>query len=214
MLLPKSAAYLIASILGLGLTAEALAGEAVNPENRPEAITFAARLENGELMGDEQIRRIFFTVGSSQFGFIVPSGLQVDLARADRLTLTAPDLSYFFTLRIMGNSSTAGLGISDGFRQQAMQRYPGALLTEESSAEAAGRRGTMLNLLWKPAEGAERSVLVAIIPSAAGILEFSAVAERSKSSEVQSSLMGLLQRLQSSEHGPLRMETFRQPEYN
>ena len=72
----------------------------------------------------------------------------------------------------------------------------------------------MFNLRWKPAEGTDRVVTVAYIPNAIGILEFSVVAEFSKSAEAQSALIALLGRLQSSERGRLRMETFRQPDYN
>lgn len=189
------------------------ADEAVKPEPRNEHVNFAARLEAGEFIGEEQIRRLYVTAGSNQFGFIVPSGLRVDLSRADRVTLADPELCFFLTLRIVGHSAVAP-GATEAFRQQALQYYPGALLTEESNAEAAGARGPMFNLRWKPAEGVDRIVTVAFIPNGAGVLEFSAVSEQAKSSEAQGMLAGLLQRFQSSQGSRLRMETFRQPDYN
>lgn len=201
----------IAVLLGLlSSSTAARAEERTNVEPRREVVSFAAWMEHGEFIGEDQIRRLYLSVGSNQCGFIVPSGLRVDVSRADRVTLSAPDLSYFLMIRIRGNSA----GVMDGFRKQALQDYPGALLTEESSAEAAGRSGPMFNLRWKQAEGVDRAVTVAFIPNAAGVLEFSVVAEKGKSSEAQSTLVGLLQRLQSAERGRLKMETFRQPDYN
>jgi hypothetical protein len=211
---PRPAACLAAALLGYRLLAGvAFADEGANPGRPLEPITFAAWVENGEFIGEEQIRRLYVTAGSNHFGFIVPSGMRVDVSRADRVTLMESDLSYFLTLRING-SSTSGVGAEGGFLQQALHHYPGALLTDESSTEVAGRRGPLFSLHWKPAEGVDRAVVVAFIPNTAGVLEFSAVAERGKVAEARSALVGLLQRFQSSEGARLRMETFRQPEYN
>jgi hypothetical protein len=211
---PKPAACLAAAFLGLRLLCvDANADGGAAQEGRREAVSFAAWVESGEFIGDEQLRRLYVSVGSNQCGFIVPSGLRVDLSRADRVDLMMPDLSYFITLRI-GKSAAASLGLYDGFRQQALEDYPGAALTDEGTTEVEGRRGPTYYLRWKPAEGVDRTVTVAFVPTTAGVLEFSAVAETSKASEAQSALVGLLQRLQSGERGKFKMESPRQIGYN
>ena len=189
------------------------ADDNVNPQLQTGAVTFGARVESGEFIGAEQLRRLYISAGSNQIGFLVPSGMRVDLSRADRVTLTEPDLSYFLTLRINANVP-AGSEADDMLRNRALRDYPGAMLTDEGNTEAAGRRGHLFTLRWRPAEGVDRAVTVAYIPNAAGLLEFSVVAEQRKSSEAQNALIGLLQRLQSSTGDRLRMMTFRQPDYN
>ena len=211
-MLRLSLASLFASVaLGGWLLSPVVRAEETASDGLPSSsITFSAWVENGEFIGDEQLRRLYVSSGTNKFGFLIPSGLRVDISQADRVTLMQPDLSYFITLRI-----NAGVPLgADDFRRQVLLHYSGALLIEETSAEAAGRRGPMFNLRWKPAEGTDRVVTVAYIPNAIGILEFSVVAEFSKSAEAQSALIALLGRLQSSERGRLRMETFRQPDYN
>lgn len=204
--------WLVASFVVFGGLRFAFAaeGEAAPQLARPEPVKFAAWVESGEFIGDEQIRRLYVTAGSNHFGFIVPSGLRVDLSHADRVTLMDPELSFFLTLRINGRSTMG----TDVLREKTLQQYPGALVIEESSAEVAGAHGPLFNLRWKPAEGVDRIVTVALIPNAAGLLEFSAVADRGRSFDAQSTLTGLMQRFQSSQGERLRMETFRQPDYN
>ncbi|MFO1513118.1 MAG: hypothetical protein U1F83_09435 [Verrucomicrobiota bacterium] len=208
--------WLVLGLLGSSLLVGFLQAdeEEAKPNNPTDVTTIVAWVENGEFIGEEQIRRLYVNAGSNHLGFIVPTGLRVDVSRPERVTLTAPDLSFFLTLRILGSTLPAGGGSPDTFRQQTMQHYPGAVLSDESTAEVAGRRGPVFNLRWKPAEGLDRVVIVAFIPNAAGVLEFSIVAERGKAAEAQNALSGLLQRFQSTEGARLRMETFRQPEYN
>jgi len=172
-------------------------------------LNFAAWVENGEMIGDEQARRLYMAVGSTQLGLIVPSGMRVDLAKADRVTLAEPALSYFMTLRIIGNFAGGS-----GARNQALQQYPGAAVTEESSAEAFGARYPMFHLRWKPASGVDRVVLVSFVPSGAGTVECTMVAEETKASEAQNTFIGVLQRLQAGERGKLQMPTVHQLGYN
>jgi hypothetical protein len=206
------AALLAASLLAASLCPRNARadGDASPPER---SLPFAAWVENGEFIGTEQLRRVYVSVGTNQLGFLVPAGLRVDVSRADRITLTQTDFSYFLTLRIVASSALPNPA-NDALRQQALAHYPGALLLDETTLEAAGRRGPMLSLRWKPAEGVDRVVTLAYLPTVAGVLEIALVAEQARFGEAQSALGGLLGRLQSCSGGRLRMETFRLPEYN
>jgi len=205
---PKVVTSLLLAGTVVCLVPGALAGETQAEPARTEAVAFAAWVENGEFIGDEQIRRIYLSAGTNQFGFIIPTGLRVDLSRADRITLTASDMGYFVTMRIISGHPT------QGWRQQLLAKYPGATVDDESSTEVAGRHGPLFNLRWKPEGGVDRAVTVAFVPSAAGVLEFALVADQHKASDAQASFAGMLQRLQSGTKGHFRMETFRQPEHN
>ena len=204
------------------LAVGAQADEVASPKSSADLVTFAAWVEHGEFIGDEQLRRLFVTCGTNQLGMLVPTGLRADLSRADRVTLTAPDMSYYLTVKIKETefrSQNSEFWIQDsGFRsrlqQQVLEHFPGALLTEESSLEIAGKRGPLFNLRWKPAENVDRLVSVTFVASPAGLIEFSVVADRLKDAEAQNALSAMLCRLQSGERGRLKMDTFRQPDYN
>lgn len=212
MPLPKLRAGQLAATLlgGCLLTAAAQTGETVVPTEPAAPLAFVARVESGEFIGTEQLRRMYVSVGTNQLGFVVPEGLRVDVSRADRITLAQSDLSFFLTVRIVANAASA----NDTLREQALAHYPGALLVEETNLEAAGQRGPMFNLRWKPTGGVDRMVTMAFLPTTAGVLELDLVADQAKFTEAQNALSGLLCRLQSCSGGKLRMETFRQPEHN
>lgn len=210
--MPRRSLALLPVILGLTvcvLPVATRADEASTPKPSADLVSFAAWIEHGEFIGDEQIRRLFVTSGTNQLGMVVPHGLRADLSRADRVSLSAPDMGYYLTLKMLGNS-----GFSQGWQQLALQHFPGAMLTEESSLEVAGKRGPFFKLRWKPTDSVDRLVSVTFVPTPAGWLEFAVVADGLKAEEAQSALTGMLGRLQCGERGRLKMETYRQPEYN
>ena len=130
------------------LAVGAQADEVASPKSSADLVTFAAWVEHGEFIGDEQLRRLFVTCGTNQLGMLVPTGLRADLSRADRVTLTAPDMSYYLTVKIKETefrSQNSEFWIQDsGFRsrlqQQVLEHFPGAMLTEESSRKCGSAR--------------------------------------------------------------------------
>jgi len=194
---------------GMGPGQTVRADETTNTAPASTARTFAAWVQNGELVGDEQVRRLFMASGATQWGLIVPSELRVDLAKADRVTLIGPGMSYFMTMRISG-----ALDGSQAARERALREYPGAAVMEESSTETLGKRYVMLKLRWKSAPSVDRIVWVTYVPTAAGTLDCSMVAEQARAAEAEDSFVGALQRMQSGERGKFQMQEVRSLGYN
>lgn len=204
-------ATLALTVFGAGFLSSrtARADEATNAVPATTAVTFAAWMENGERVGDEQVRRLYMSSGTTQLGLVVPSGLRVDLAKADRVTLIAPGMSYFMTLRIGGVP-----GGGNSVRERALREYPGATVIEESSTEALGARYVMLKLRWKSTTSVDRVVLVSYVPTAAGTLDCSMVAEQAKAAEAEDAFVGALQRLQAGQRGKFQMQVTPSLGYN
>lgn len=210
--MPRRSLALLPLFLGLaagGLPVASPADEVSSPKPSVDTVSFAAWIEHGEFIGDEQLRRLFVTSGTNQLGMVVPHGLRADLSRADRVSLSAPDMGYYLTLKIVANGVP-----SQGWRHLVSQQFPGASVTEESSLQVAGKSNPLFKLHWKAADSVDRLVSVTFVASPAGWLEFAVVADGLKADEAQTALTGMLGRLQCGERGRLKMEAYRQPEYN
>lgn len=176
--------------------------------NAPEPATarLTARVEPGEFIGEEQIRRVFVNAGTNRYGFIVPPGLRVDASSSGRLTLVEPAMGYYLTMQVIDQAPDA--------RTQLRQRYPGGEITEQSTTEAAGHRGAVYDLRWKNPEGVNRWVRTVFLPAGGSMLQFDLVSDQARLNEAQLALSGLLQRLQSNEQGQLQMEIGRMPDHS
>ena len=166
---------------------------------------FDASVKNGEIVGREQVRRVFVSCGTNEFVFAVPVDLRVDV-RANKVTLISPDASYFLSFRIvLPADSDSGGSITDPYRRHVMDQFPDAKIVEEASQSAAGRSGPAFEMQWKAGSGPERNVRVALIPSPAGLLEWSLNADSAKVAAGRSASSYLLRTFQSNERGAIEI---------
>lgn len=200
----RNAAILGALALVLG---SARAGESPAPQTAFLPRTFEAAIRNGEIVGWEgQTRRVFVTRGTNEFFFVVPQGMRVEV-NPDKVALVSADATYFLTFRIL-NAETAGPGLANsGGRQFLLNQFPNAKVVEEFSRTAAGQTGPALELQYKAAGGMERAVWVALIPSAAGLLEFCLNADPPKAADGQFAFDSMLRTFRSNENGKLEITT-------
>ena len=166
---------------------------------------FEAALKNGEVVGFEQVRRVFITSGTNEFLFVVPQGLRMD-TNPDKLTLVATDSSYFLTFRVLRpavpEANTSNLGSA---RRYVSDLFPQARILEEFFKTAAGRNGPAFDIRLKAAGGMERALCVVLVPSEAGVLEFTLNADLSKSAEAKAAFHSLLRTFRSNERGKLEV---------
>jgi hypothetical protein len=205
---PKHAYHLLA-VVSLCLIPVAVRADDSTSESNPSesaAPRLTSRVEPGEFIGEEQLRRVYVNAGTNQYGFIVPHGLRVDTSSSERLTLVEPSMAYFLTMQVTGSGTDA--------LTQLRQRYPGAEVAEQTTTEAAGHRGTVFDLRWRNPEGVNRWVRAVFIPAGASTLQFDLISDQSRLNEAQLALSGLLQRLQSNETGRLQMEIGRMPDHS
>jgi hypothetical protein len=167
--------------------------------------TFEAKIRNGETIGWEQVRRVFVTSGTNEFVFVAPLGLRAD-ANLNRMVLQSADSTYFLSFRILRTADAdPNPENADVYREFLLNQFPGAKVTEEFSRTAAGRNGPAFDLRVNIARGVERAVSVALIPSAAGVLEFTLNADLSKSSDARNAFNSMLRTFRSNENGKLEI---------
>jgi hypothetical protein len=169
---------------------------------------FEVALKNGETVGWEQVRRVFVTSGTNEFVFVVPQGLRMD-SNPDKVTLVPTDSSYFLTFRIL-SAVPIGIGKSntsnpDFCRRYVLDRFPAAQILEEFSKTAASRNGPAFELRSKAEGGMERALCVALVPSEAGVLEFTLNADLSKLADAKAAFHSLLRTFRSNESGKLEI---------
>jgi hypothetical protein len=198
------------SLVSVCVTAADEPAAAEAPQNLPSPLV--SRVESGEFIGDEQLRRVYVTVGASQYGSIVPHGLRVDTASTDRVSLVDTGMHYFLTLRVLPPLPALEKNLEAACRPRLEHNYPKAEVIEMSATEVAGRRCPVFDLRWTNGDGLVRSVRVAYLSTTGGLIEFTAVAEPALFGEALTALGGLMQRLQTNENGMLQMVTFRLPD--
>jgi hypothetical protein len=94
---------------------------------------------------------------------------------------------------------------SDPCRDLLLKQYPGARNLEESPVSVAGRPGRGFEMKWNPAGTSERLVRVAFVPSAAGMIEFTLVADLGKKTEASYAYKYLLASCLSNEKGKIKI---------
>jgi hypothetical protein len=201
----RNAAILGALSLVLG---SARAGEPSAPQTAFRPRTFVAAIRNGEIVGrEEQMRRVFVTRGTNEFCFVVLQGMRVEV-NPDKVALVSADATYFLTFRIL-SPGDAGPGLADSppGREFLVNQFPNAKVVDEFSRTAAGQDGPALELRYTAAGGMERAVWVALIPSAAGLLEFCLNADPPKAADGQFAFNSLLRTFRSNENGRLEITT-------
>jgi hypothetical protein len=165
--------------------------------------TFEAAVHDGETIGWQQVRRVIVTCGTNEFGFIAPYGLRVSGSQ-DNVTLAATNYTYFLAFRILATTIVqANPGDTGGHREFLLRQFPGAKILEEYSKTAAGLNGPAFDLRVKTDAGTERAVCVAMIPCAAGVLEFSLNADLARAADAKAAFNFLLRTFRSNERGKL-----------
>lgn len=165
--------------------------------NRP---AFNAKLQGGETVGAHQVQRAFLNVGTNQIVFIVPTGFWMDASNPQKIVLTQAGMGCFITVRV---SSAMEASETSFFKQQALSRYPGAKIIQESTELVANHSGPVFNLEWMNPGGVAQSARISFIPTTAGILEFSVLARSTEFRDARNYLDTILSSVQTNESGKI-----------
>ncbi len=186
-------------------TARVFAGE--NPADAPAGTTnkmaYNASLRRGETIGLHQVQRAFLTVGTNQIAFIVPGGFRMDASDPQKILLTNPDSGCFISVRISSAAQVEPGSEASFFRGAALNRFPGAIISQESSELVANHSGPAFNLVWVNTSGASQSARIDFIPTAAGVLEFSVLAPTANFKDAKDTFESLVGSVQNNENGKI-----------
>ncbi len=185
-----------------------LADEAPGASPAPVATTnrtaFNATLRGGETIGDHQVNRAFLTIGTNEIAFTVPAGFYMDASNPQKIVLTDSTSDYFITVRVSGSANAeAGSAQVDYFRGTALNRFPQAKITSQTSEFAANHSGPSFDMEWLTSNGGGQSVRIAFIPCAAGVLEFSILTRSANFKTARTYLSVLMSSVRNNETGKL-----------
>jgi len=198
------AAFLLGTAI---LATAAFADEPSAASSAPAATTnytaFNATVRGGETIGDYQIHRAFLTLGTNQIVFTIPTGFFMDASNPGKIVLTDPDSNYFITVRVLGRPTTEAGAEADYYRGTALNRFPQAKITSQTSQFAANHSGPCFDMQWLTANGGAQSARIAFVPCAAGVLEFSILTRTPNFKTAQTYLTVLMTSVLSNETGKI-----------
>jgi len=118
----------------------------------------------------------YVTFGTNKFGFVMPAGFRLEKEDAQKVTLVSADISCLLSFRILGSLPPGTTELDPAtYRDLLLSRHPGGKIIEEFSQAAVSRYGPAFDLRWNAAGTVPRRERVLLIPSDAGVLEFSLV---------------------------------------
>jgi hypothetical protein len=141
--------------------------------NRPAYLTQVRHVGGpGMLPGDFAS----VTFGTNKFGFVMPAGFRLETEDAQKVTLVSADVSCLLSFRVFDATPPGTTELDPApYRDLLISRHPGGKIIEEFTQAAVSRRGPVFDLRWNAAGTVPRRERVLLIPSDAGVLEFSLV---------------------------------------
>lgn len=188
------------------LTEPLMASENYTPA-RVSTRAMYATVKTEVTTGTTPIRRVYVTTGTNQFAFILPEGFRLT-AYSEKILLLSPDGLCSLSFRIITPTfSTLDESESAFYRRCAINQYPGANISSESSERFGPHSGPAFDLQWQNSGGGAQTARIAYIPNAAGVLEVGLVSPAARFGADQYVFNGLLASLVTNENGKLEAAT-------
>lgn len=184
----NSGSWLIgAAALGFGLGAF---GETASAQAAVDAETEGAVTNKVSLHVDVRrnvegtfmpYRFAFITSGLERFTFLIPEDYRVDTSDLTKVKLTSPDYSGMIVVGVEAEGSTPGAKLEAAtLRARVLDRYPEAVIREESETAANGESAPAVTFSWKTSSGITRTTRTAFVPTTVGLMEFTLTASPEK----------------------------------
>jgi len=127
-----------------------------------------ATLRHEAIVGDEQIRRTYVTVGTNLFAFCVPPGFQLDASNPAKVVLTPADYKCFLVFRVRARDLE---GVAKSYRDTVLEEYPDAKILSEFAQPAGTSGGEAFDLQWVSTGHIIQSARVVFVESSVGTVE-------------------------------------------
>jgi len=182
----------LAILFSLRLLAEPASTDAPAEAACPAPAALNATVQDGEIIGREQYRRVFMNVGGRRLMLIVPQGFRANIAGPEKVVLVNRDYSCVLSFRIAAPGSVAAASLNaDLCRAWLSARLGDLKIQEEFSLIVANQSGPAFNVNYT-ADGLPRSSCVTFIPSPVGVLEFTVSANPQKFQAAKAEFHALL----------------------
>ena len=182
----------LAILFGLKLLAEPARPDAPAQAALPVLTALNATVQDGEIIGNEQHRRVLMKVGGRRLLLVVPQGFRAVDTNPEKVVLVNRDYSCVLSFRIAAPGSVAAASLNaDLCRRWLSARLGDLKIHEEFSLTAANQSGPAFEVYYQ-ADGVPRSSQVAFIPSPIGVLEFSLASSPEAFQAAKSEFRGFL----------------------
>lgn len=166
--------------------------------------SFAVTLLPGETIGNEQVIRALIRTGTNEFMFVEPEGMQSQTPNESTIVLTARDMNWYVSIRILG-PSPAKARLKETLREQLAREYPQVNNPEEFVTTVADQEGVGLQLHVALPDVGDRLIRAVWVPFQAGVLEFKLHAKHSAASAAKRDFDTILLTFRSNERGRIEV---------
>jgi hypothetical protein len=141
--------------------------------NQPLYVTQVRHVAGPDLLPADYA---YVNFGTNKFGFVMPAGYRLETQDAQKVTLVSADYSCLLSFQVLEPLPPEVTELDPApYRSLLLNRRRDGKLLEEFSLAAASRRGPAFDLSWNAPGPVLRRERVLLIPSDAGVLEFSLV---------------------------------------
>jgi hypothetical protein len=146
--------------------------------NRPLYVTQVKHVAGPDLLPADYA---YVNFATSKFGFVMPAGYRLETQDAQKVTLVSADYSCLLSFQVLEPLPPGVTELDPApYRSLLLERRRDGKILEEFSLAAASRRGPAFDLSWNAPGPVPRRERVLLIPSDAGVLEFSLVSSLEK----------------------------------
>jgi hypothetical protein len=194
------------ALAGAFFSASSILAQVVNSvaSSPNQTVDFALTLLPGERIGEGQVVRGSFSLGTNEFMFVLPEDVRVQQQSTGTITLTSRDRRYFLSIRNVG-AETANAELKDALQKWIAGEYPHAGSLEEFSTTVADRTGAGFQLRYKVPGIDTRLVRIIWVPFKAGVLEFALNTDINLASAAQGAMDAILLTFRSNERGKIEI---------
>ncbi len=207
MLYRKPILLALATGFGLRLLADPTTSDGPAAGSPLAPTTLNATVQDGEIRGHEQARRVVMSVGGRRLMLAVPQDFRALIANPEKVVLVNRDYSCVVSFRIAGSGSGAASSPDvDLCRTWLSAQFLDLRVQEEFSMTAANGRGPAFDLNCK-VDGVARVARVTFIASPVGVLEFNSFSSPEKFESAKATLRLVLRGFRISDANG-QLETF------
>ncbi len=181
-------------------------GQPTGPRTIPgDALPLLARVEPGETVGNETVKRVFVGLGTNEFVFVMPPDLHPEDARPGIVILASDDAGYAVTLQLLqAGGSDASTAEAEACEKRMLAKFLNPRQVERFTFSVAGRQGVGLQALHDLSVG-ERLTKTLWVPCGAGVLKFELTTTPEQAGRATQAMDQVLLTFRSNERGKLEI---------
>ncbi len=151
-----------------------------------DAALFKGKLERLPLHCDPPLFRAYVTAESGKFAFIIPSGYRTRGGSSSNIKLCNLEGNCQITFTVLDPTPRGPDPLNpDTYRDVVQALHPKGKIIEQLCPGVAGREGVGFDIQWETTNKFAQCTRVAFIPTATGLLEFTATSSPQNFSNVR-----------------------------